>query len=201
MMCVVAQRRMGRLVAVLASAIAVTALLSMSVQLRCCAGMGRQKMSSIYGFEEWSPRMTYQAAATNWWAPTLVGCLGGANVATNAASDSSVVVDLIWETGNPTGDGSLLVVETNSFSSAVEVMVQRFSQCAAVQPFPRAQGVYASIGDVCFTAFPQGCSNCFDFVRNNVYVSVEASDNCVASKLAFAIDSAILNASTNAPGM
>ena len=80
MMCVVAQRRMGRLVAVLASAIAVTALLSMSVQLRCCAGMGRQKMSSIYGFEEWSPRMTYQAAATNWWAPTLVGCLGGANV-------------------------------------------------------------------------------------------------------------------------
>ena len=154
MMCVVAQRRMGRLVAVLTSAIAVTALLSMSVQLRCCAGMGRQKMSSTYGFEEWSPRMTYQAAATNWWAPTLVGCLGGANVATNAASDSSVVVDLIWETGNPTGDGSLLVVETNSFSSAVEVMVQRFSQCAAVQPFPRAQGVYASIGDVCFTAFP-----------------------------------------------
>lgn len=194
------QRIKGRLVAALAcGAIAVAALLSMSVHLRGRDGMSRQKMLSIYGFEEWSPRMTYQAAATNWWASTLVGCLAGANVATNAASSSSIVVDLVWETSNPTGDGSLLVVETNSFSSSVDVMVQRFSQCAAVQPFPRAQGVYASIGDVCFTGFPEGCSNSFDFVRNNVYVSVEASDNCVASNLAFAIDAAILNVSTNAP--
>ena len=181
--------------------VGVAALLPVVIPLCCSGGMSRQKMSSIYGFDEWSPRMAYQASATNWWSSALVGCLAGANVVTNAASNMSTVVDLIWETSNPTGDGALLVMATNSFPSAVDVMVQRFSQCAAPQPFPRAQGVYASIGDICFTGYPQGCSNSFDFVRNNVYVSVEATDHCVASNLAFAIDSAILNASTNAPGM
>ena len=179
----------------------VVTLLSVVIPLCCRGGMSRQKMSAIYGFDEWSPRVAYQSAATNWWTAALVGCLTGYNVMTNDVSEPSAVVNLFWETSNPTGDGALLVVEANTFSSAVDVMMQRFAECAAVQPFPHAQGAYAAIGDICFTAFPQGCSNSFDFVRNNVYVSVESSDHCVASNLAFTIDAAILNASTNAPGM
>lgn len=178
----------------------VVTLLSAVIPLCCRGGMSRQKMSFIYGFDEWSPMMAYQCVATNWWTAALVGCLAQHNVMTNDMSEPSAVVNLFWETNNPAGDGTLLVVETTSFSSAVDVMMQRFSQCAAPQPFPRSQGVYASIGDICFTGYPLGCSNSFDYVRNNVYVSVEATDHCIASNLAFTIDAAILNASTNTPG-
>lgn len=177
------------------------ALLIAFVSYRCSGGISRAKMLSIYGFEAWTPKQAYQRSANNWWNSGIMGCLAGIPVVTNEVSSSSEKLNVFWETENPPRDGHLLVVEVNDFSSAVDAMMQKFSRCAAVQPFPRAQGVFATIGDVCFTGYPQGCSNCFKFVRNNVFVSVDASDYCVASNLAFTIDAAILNASTNAPGM
>ena len=176
---------------------AVAAAGALTLILLCCRGGMSKKMSAVYGFEEWRPRRSYDAVATNWWRSGLLSGIAGANVATNAFAVRPLHLDIVWEGDGQIGEGSIRIVETSGFSAAVDAMMQSFSRCSAVQPFPRAQGSIASIGDVCFTSFPQGSSNSLDFVRNNVYVSIDSDNAAVSCGIAASVDSAILDASTN----
>ena len=87
---------------------------------------------------------------------------------------------------------------TNVLSAQTELM-QHFADLTLVRQYSVTNGL---AGDRCYClTLPNGFS-CVDFTRNNVFVDIAAYTNCLSAfDIAVQLDAAILNASTNAPGM
>ena len=87
---------------------------------------------------------------------------------------------------------------TNVLSAQTELM-RHFADLTLVRQYSVTNGL---AGDRCYClTLPDGFS-CVDFTRNNVFVDIAVYTNCLSAfDIAVQLDSAILNASTNAPGM
>lgn len=60
----------------------------------------------------------------------------------------------------------------NSIAAAQNSMMDFFSMCSAIQPFPSGDALSISVGDRCYLGYPTNTVTSIAFVRNTVFVDV-----------------------------
>ena len=92
----------------------------------------------------------------------------------------------------------LRVYETPSVLDAHEALIDFFSTCSAIQPFPSGASIGIDLGDHCYTGYPIGETNSVSFVRNNVFVNVSSRKlQSSVYEIAKQIDQHLLSISTS----
>ena len=61
----------------------------------------------------------------------------------------------------------------NSIIAAQNSMMDFFSLCSAIQPFPSGDALSVSVGDRCYLGYPTNTVSSIAFVRNTVFVNVD----------------------------
>jgi hypothetical protein len=159
----------------------------------CCAGTHQQEcmaqptnyldmLKGLYAFESWAghTKAHYQHPVTN-WVPDFAS-IGVTNfvvrdegVWTNFQKYSDY---LFHPPDAPATYVKLGIVERQDVTNAHLAMLENFQFAAAPQPFPLGLALGIDIGDRCYLGWGV-VGGSVDFVRNNVFVSLSATDYSV----------------------
>jgi len=153
-----------------------------------------------YGFTNWvgQTQTNYTCLVTN-WVPNLEAC-----GVTNVAPATTVVTDEgIRDTTyffSPTNTTNVVielkVIHALGVTNAHCAMMEKFSLYQAPGVFPLGTTNTIIVGDRCYASATNPCPG-VDFVRNNVYVSIDSYEGtCDVRNVAVALDNQLKAIST-----
>jgi len=147
-----------------------------------------ERLKDIYQYDKWvgSVQTNYLHSVQN-WMPDFTS-YGVTNLLTEPYISSSQNMResiYFFQATNMLEKIDLRILETSSILDAQEMLMEHFSYCSAIHPFPTGKSIGVNIGDHCYTGYPIGSTNSISFVRNNMFINIssEASVYDIANKI------------------
>lgn len=150
-------------------------------------------LKKCYGFTNWvgSTETKYSCLVTN-WVPNFT-TLGVSNLISaqegtwyNGSKNSAY---FFHPTNMPDATVDLRVQERPSVTEAHNAMMDVFSNCSAIQPFPIGATNTVKVGDRCYFGYPPNTYSSIFCVRNNVFLTISADlTNCSVRAIAVDLD-------------
>ena len=137
------------------------------------------KLKGIYQYATWvdSTKTNYLQQIQN-WNPDI-SLYGATNIEIQELGKvygNSRVSFYVFQTTNTPYDVYLKITEEPSIHDAHEALMEFFSTCSAIQPFPTGASIGVNLGDHCYTGYPIGATNSVTFVRNNVLIDISSGE-------------------------
>ena len=165
-----------------------------------CAESRIDIAKQLYGYDQWvgTTKTNYTRIVTS-FIPDFTG--------SGYSTNHPPIIDDVKEGGfyclltlkNNTSHDEIIDVTIdirNDIHTIHSYLMESFAYSAAIQPFPLGETMSVYLGDRCYLGYPTNSTSNISFVRNNVYVDVNANGttNSVLS-ISTWLDNWILNQS------